>query len=332
VSSRSASVVGPACGVPKLCSHRAPKPVLLVSLLLALALVPAGSASQATASASPGKIIFVNVEQGDAVVMKLGSTVVVSDVGEHRVENVDQALRSVNAKRIDVAILSHPHQDHVKNLLKLVRTFGWQIKLAVVSKSAYWLNRGTNKDVRDLLSDNHVPVEIANRGERFHWGGGEWLILNPPHSEFIGGESQAANASIAYLLTFNGVEALFTGDVEPKVARRIAEQLKPALVEPVDIFLATHHGSAAGSVQELLDVAKPRWAVLSTGPNTHGHPRPEAIQRLKQIGATIWCTDTNGSITARVSTTGGLTWRASRQNAPWWSGRDTRRNGRCVGR
>jgi competence protein ComEC len=306
--------------------------MLLVLLVLAFGLVPAGSARQATESASRGKIIFVNVEQGDGVVMKLGSTVVVSDVGEHRVENVDEALRSVNAKRIDVAILSHPHQDHVKNLVKLVRTFGWQVRLAVISDSAYWFGPGTNKDVRELLRDEDIPIEFADRGERFDWGGADWVILNPPQGVFTGGKSQSANVSIAYLLTFNGVQALFTGDVEPKVARMIAAMLEPVLDEPIDIFLATHHGSAAGSVQELLDVAKPRWAVLSTGPNSFHHPHPEAIQRLKNIGATIWCTDTNGSITARISAAGRLTWRASRQRASWWSGRDKQQNGVCVGR
>ncbi len=309
-----------------------PQPVLVVFLVLVLGLVPAGSASHVTTSASRGKIIFVNVEQGDGVVMKFGSTVVVSDVGEHRAENVDEALRSVNAKKIDVVILSHPHQDHVKNLVKLVRTFGWEIELAVISESAYWFGPDTNKDVRDLLRDADIQIESADRGERFHWGGGDWMILNPPRGDFIGGKSQAANVSIAYLLTFNGIRALFTGDVEPKVAGKIAALLKHVVDEPIDIFLATHHGSAAGSVQELLDVAKPRWAVLSSGPNTYQHPHPEAIQRLKQSGATLWCTDTNGSITARISAAGRLTWRTSRQKAPWWSGRDKQQNGTCVGR
>lgn len=123
-----------------------PQPaVLLVLLVTAVGLVPAGSARYASETASRGKIIFVNVEQGDGVVMKFGSTVVVSDVGEHRVENVDEALRSVKAKRIDVAILSHPHQDHVKNLIELVRTFGWQIRLAVISDSAYWFGPDTKQ-------------------------------------------------------------------------------------------------------------------------------------------------------------------------------------------
>ena len=271
-----------------------PQPVLFVLSVLVLGLVPAGSASQVTASASRGKIIFVNVEQGDGVVMKFGSTVVVSDVGEHRVENVDEALRSVNARKIDVVILSHPHQDHVKNLVKLVRTFGWEIKLAVISDSAYWFGADTNKDVRDLLRDEDVPIEFADRGERFHWGGGDWMILNPPRGDFIGGKSQAANVSIAYLLTFNGIRALFTGDVEPKVAGKIAALLEHVVDEPIDIFLATHHGSAAGSVQELLDVAKPRWAVLSSGPNTYqpptsgSHPATETERRDALVHRHEW--------------------------------------------
>jgi competence protein ComEC len=290
------------------------------------------SPAAAGAGAQRGKIVFVNVGQGDAVVIKLGSTIVVSDVGEHDVDVVDATLRDLDARRIDVAILTHPHQDHVRNLLALVNQYGWQVEQAVISQSQWWQGTDTNRAIMQLLEDRDIPVEIATRGERFHWGGGEWLILNPSAGEFLGSASQAANVSIAYLLTHNGVTALFTGDIEAKVARRIAQALDPVLDEPVDVFLATHHGSREGSVQELLDVAKPRWAVVSSGPNQFKHPRPEALERLKQIGASIWCTDTNGSVTARISVNGRLTWRASLQRAPWWSGRDRQQNGVCVGR
>ena len=78
---------------------------------------------------------------------------------------------------------------------------------------------------------------------------------------------------------------------------------------------------------------RPRWAVLSTGAgNRFGHPAPEAIARLEASGATIWCTDTNGSVTARISAGGQLSWRASLQLAPFWSGRDHVQHGRCVSR
>ena len=304
----------------------------LATLLALTAAGPGPPPAGAAPAAQRGKIVFVNVGQGDGVVIKLGSTIVISDVGEHEVETVDATLHDLGAKRIDVAILTHPHQDHVANMLPLVRDFHWKIEQVVMTESKWWQGTDTNRAIMALLDELHVPVEFATRGERFHWGGAEWLILNPPKGEFLGSASQAANASLAYLLTYNGVTALFTGDVEAQIGRRIAKELDPVVDEPVDIFLATHHGSAEGSVQQLLDVAKPRWAVVSSGPNQFHHPRPEALARLEKIGATIWCTDTNGSVTARISAAGRLTWRASLQHAPWWSGRDQQQNGTCVER
>ena len=120
--------------------------------------------------------------------------------------------------------------------------------------------------------------------------------------------------------------------IEARVARQIAKMLDPKLNEPVDIFLATHHGSKHGSVEELLNVTHPRWPVVSTGKNTHEHPSLEALARLKDEGASIWCTDTNGSVAARISANGKLSWHASVQVAPWWSAKAQKQTGTCVGR
>jgi competence protein ComEC len=130
----------------------------------------------------------------------------------------------------------------------------------------------------------------------------------------------------------NGITALFTGDIPESVAKVVATSLDTVVDNPVDIFLATHHGSKEGSIKEVLDVIRPRWAVLSTGDNSYGHPSPEAIGRLEVAGASVWCTAANGSVTARISAAGRLTWRASRQVAPWWSAKAKKETGSCVGR
>jgi competence protein ComEC len=43
-------------------------------------------------------------------------------------------------------------------------------------------------------------------------------------------------------------------------------------------------------------VIKPQLAVISVGKNSYGHPTPEAIKQLTNIGAKILRTDKNGEI------------------------------------
>lgn len=76
------------------------------------------------------------------------------------------------------------------------------------------------------MREKGVPVELADRASGSTGAGGKWLNSNPPRGEFAGGASEAANVSIVYLLSFNGVRAMFTGDVKATVGRRIAAELK----------------------------------------------------------------------------------------------------------
>jgi len=129
------------------------------------------------------------------------------------------------------------------------------------------------------------------------------------------------------------VNALFTGDIGPDVAEKVAATWTDQRLGKVTIFLATHHGSAEGSNASLLAAIRPRWAVLSTGPNGFHHPTPAAaIARLRGVGATIWCTNANGTITATISAHGTVTWDASRQATPWWSAAKKTETGTCVNR
>jgi competence protein ComEC len=300
----------------------------------ALALrVPDGDAQ---AAAGRARIVFLNVGQGDATLINVGGKFILNDAGEYAVDEVDRWLRKWKAKQIDVAILSHPHDDHVKNFIPLIEDKGWKIKLVVRSESAHWQGTDTNKRLMKLLREEGLdPPEIATRGERFSWGGASWLVLNPPRDTYTGGESESANASVALLFEHNGVEVLFTGDVGPSAATRMARELEhvaEAVDDPIDIFLATHHGAAGGSNDELLRVLRPRWAVVSAGDkNRFKHPSPEAIARLKTANAGIWCTARSGSLVARISAAGKLTWSPTSTKDPWWSrGPGAKRKGICT--
>jgi hypothetical protein len=71
--------------------------------------------------------------------------------------------------------------------------------------------------------------------------------------------------------------------------------------------------------------------VISAGAtNTHGHPTPETIDRLRAPAAMterIYCTIANGTVTATISVNGAISWKTApgKQVAPWWSRADGQR-------
>jgi competence protein ComEC len=271
------------------------------------------------------------VAQGDGVVMRIGGRFIVSDAGQHNADAVEQALERLGAKKtIDVAILSHPHSDHVRNFIKLMKD-GWTIRSAYRSRSDWWTGTKTNASLVDgLTKEGAAPQDVA-AGDHFTWGGAEWEILNPPKDTFTG-LGQAADSSVAYVLKLHGDKFVFTGDIGKSVASMVADRWTSEKLGAATVFLATHHGSAAGSTDKLLAAITPTWAVLSTGPNTYGHPSQQAIDRLEQHGVTIWCTNANGTIRASVASDGKIMWDAPKQQAPWWSAKTKQETGSCVGK
>jgi len=228
--------------------------VAALALLTLSVFVGQGNASR-SAPSSAAKIAFVDVGQGDGVVMKVGSKIIVSDAGQLKFENLDAALNALGATHIDVAILSHPHSDHVTDFLSLFDE--WKVKKVVMSPSAYWQGDTTNRAVMKAIKKEGLTPTFVHAGQTFTWGGASWLILNPIQGEFTGGANDAADSSVAYLLRLNGAEVLFTGDIDTAVSNELASRLPP-LDGRVDIFLVTHHGSKYASPKELLELIRPR--------------------------------------------------------------------------
>lgn len=135
-------------------------------------LAQAGSAGVSVVSlmaANPARIVFVDIDQGDGVVMKIGGKVIVSDAGEFRIDAVNEELERLEAKRIDVAILSHPHDDHVKNFVALFAR--WEVKKAVLSRSEWWEGTKTGGDGGD--HGGGPDADLRARGADVRVGRGE---------------------------------------------------------------------------------------------------------------------------------------------------------------
>jgi competence protein ComEC len=300
----------------------------LVALLLVLPSV-AGAGTDRLDATGDAKVVFVDVGQGDGVIIKVGGRIIVSDAGvPSAADQMNAALEHLGADHhIYRAILSHAHADHVGGFIGLLEDYGYTIDAAVYAPHPHYAKTETNRELMDALSARGVPLIAVKKGDQFFWGGASWRILNPPAGAFQGA-GQEANDSIAYRLRTKGSDLLFTGDIE--------REALPGLIDSwtfgrAEVFLATHHGSNYGSTTELLDKIHPEFSVLSTGTNPYGHPGVYAIERLEKSGTTIFCTEQNGTLTLTLASGGALDWRASRQEQPWWTPADGE-TGKCVNR
>jgi beta-lactamase superfamily II metal-dependent hydrolase len=69
-----------------------------------------------------------------------------------------------------------------------------------------------------------------------------------------------------------------------------------------DVIKVGHHGAKTSSNADFLKVVKPKYAVISVGRNSYGHPTKEVLDRFKAIKTTVYRTDKNGNVV--ISSTG----------------------------
>jgi competence protein ComEC len=253
-----------------------------ISLLLIL-LVLTSCATPKPATPLSLSIHFIDVGQGDSILIDLGLTEVLIDGGE-KSPGVINYLRKYVDGPLEVMIATHPHDDHIGGLIAVLENF--EVK-------EIWLNgdNSTSKtfsEFMNLVYAEKASINEAECGKSIKAGALTFTVLNPSKPL----SNDANRNSIVVNLIYNDIDFLFMGDGD-----RQAESSMLSLVPDVDVLKLGHHGSRYSSSPEFLALAKPEVAIYSAGiGNSYGHPHAETIVTLKKINAKIYGTDTSGTI------------------------------------
>jgi competence protein ComEC len=270
-----------------------------VAILLASSLLSSSSA------AAPGslRISVLDVDQGDAILVELQGRRMLIDGGPDpaRLSVELDALIPSWDRKIDVLVASHPHEDHLAGLPRLLDRYQIRSILGAETRgggpaSASW---------RELLLNRQVTYHTVTTGTAFMLGSARLEVLWPDQAalkyEPADGGSALNNRSIVLRLDVSGFSALFTGDIESDIDALIARRIN----RPVDLLKAPHHGSATASSRTLLNAADPRLSVISVGEkNSYGHPASATIDRLGERGGAVLRTDLDGTVSITVQSTG----------------------------
>ena len=198
-------------------------------------------------------------------------------------------------RRIDVVILTHPHEDHVAGLPAVLERY--RVRLVLDPARAY-PNPTYARFLEAARAEPDAELLIARAGQRIRLDGSASLTILFPTPADLAAPLPAGdinNASVVALLRSFSFSALLTGDGEAPVEALLASR---GQLSPVDILKVGHHGSNSSTTPGLLDAVQPRAALISVGAgNDYGHPHRVTLDKLAAIsGLKVHRTDLEGTL------------------------------------
>lgn len=248
------------------------------------------------------QVYYLDVGQGDSILLKGPDFTILIDAGRHDRSDVVPHLEQIGIDSIDLLIGTHPHADHIGQFPEV---------LARYPVSEVWLSGDTNttrtfEDAIDAIAASGAAYHEPRAGEVYQIGSARIEVLNP--AELTG---NANEGSVSTRILFGNIAFMFTGDAEEPTERAI-------IARGVDlkshILKLGHHGSDTSSSPAFIEAVQPEVAIWSAGAdNTYGHPSAEVIERLEQMGITVYGTAIHSTI---IVTTDGDRYEVKTTNPP----------------
>jgi len=256
---------------------------MLVVAATAVIAVGSGPAMDIAARArlpAQWSVAVCDVGQGDAIVLRSADRVAIVDTGPDP-EALGRCLRTLGIERIHLLVLTHFDHDHDGG----VAAIAGRVDTVLHGPAA------SADDERTLqrLTDGGAQLVRAAVGASGNLGDARWRVLWPPSRATPGNDASVVLDIAGPTLP----PTLMLGDLSAEAQRRLGAAAP--LRSTYAVVKVSHHGSAD---QDPLLYARLRAAVavVSTGPNTYGHPRAETLSMLTTLRTHLVRTDTDGMI------------------------------------
>lgn len=274
------------------------RPSVLLGLLACAGLLGSSDCHRSQPPASL-ELRFLDVGQGDAVLIRSQDKVVLVDAGPS--DAVVGQLRGLGVSTIDLLVASHAHSDHIGGADAVLS----QLTVRNYLDNAVPATTQINQTVIGLVASRQVTY-LQPTARTITVGDATLQVIPPADS----GTGDQNNASVGLILRRGSFRALLTGDGEQE---EIAAWLAAAAIPDVDVLKAAHHGSSTGVTAAWLNQARPEVVVISVGAgNPYGHPHAAALTLYQAGGRLVYRTDLNGAVTVTVDSLGGYQVRPER--------------------
>lgn len=250
-------------------------------------------------------VTFLDVGQGNAILVEQDEHYMLVDGGDREYSSfVVSYLKQEGIDTLDYVIASHYDSDHINGVVGALNVF----QCLNFWGPDYETDTRVYQSLQSILAEKGIETIYPNVGEEYSLGNATFQVVCPDAYN----HNDVNDNSIGIKLLHGENSFLFCGDAGIEVENAM---LQSDLDLSADVYLASHHGSAGSSSEDFLKAVNPDIVVFSVGAdNEYGHPAVEVVNRVEQMGAEIYRTDLQGTITV-ISDGENLTWHTEKIQA-----------------
>ena len=201
---------------------------------------------------------------------------------------IGKFLKDNGIRKIKGLIITHFDNDHAGGGAYILNNF----KVETVYINSSERKSITAQKLFDAIEITNTPFEISPIEKTIQE---KDLTIKLLRSDIQDNDNEN---SIQTVITYKDFEILFMGDAGIKGY----DAIKTKLPNNIDILKVGHHGAKNVTNEEMLNKLVPKFAIISTGQNTFGHPSKQTLENLKEQNVKILRTDYDHSI--KIQTNG----------------------------
>lgn len=242
-------------------------------------------------------INFIDVGQGDCILVSANNKNYIIDAGgpiftKYNIGDkiVIPYLLKNGIKNIDGIFISHYDKDHCSAVPLLIE----KLNVKKIFVGYIDTNNDQCNDIINIANVKKLPINLIKKNSKIKISKDLEIFVLHPANNLINSDN---NNSLVLLLRYYNYKILFTGDIEAVIENNI---IKDYDID-INILKVAHHGSKTSSTLEFIQEMNPKFAVISVGKNTYGHPDKAILERYKKEGVKIFRTDEDGMIGVKLT-------------------------------
>lgn len=245
-----------------------------------------GAPSTTTQTSANVTIKFIDVGQGEAILIALPEKTVLIDAGPTgSAPKIAQVLQELGRDKIDYLVATHPDEDHIGGMADVISS----TQIGTIYAPNKTNNTATYRKFLTAIQNNNLQITLAEAGTIIDQTDSYKLEILWPKKDANFPDTN--DYSIIIKLTVGNKTFLFTGDAPTNA-------ILNSNPGHIDVLKLSHHGSRTGTTEQLVRKLSPTYAILSYAvDNPYGHPMQSVLNALRKHSVEVWGTGANGTIT-----------------------------------